>query len=201
MEQLVWPSSRLFCGGNNKKSIIRTLSARSIGGVGRWGSCLVFKFFGYNCKILWSSYIPCSQIWHIYVIYVEECVHQLWHMTGFQLFCVNRDGCHMCCRAFSLFHSFGEFMISPIHYMYIHYIICQSKDYVYGLMTLVCLPGLVLTDLSWTYFMCSGNIVMRQNRYIWRRVAMFKKGSSPLICNIFSDVFRVFDIEQNKWLN
>ena len=32
------------------------------------------------------------------------------------------------------FTPFGEFMISPIHY-YIHYIICQSKDYVYGLMT------------------------------------------------------------------
>ena len=30
---------------------------------------------------------------------------------------------------------FGEFMILPIHYIYIHYIICQSKDYVYGLMT------------------------------------------------------------------
>ena len=36
--------------------------------------------------------------------------------------------------------------------IYIHYIICQSKDYVYGLMiTLACLPGLVLTALSWTY--------------------------------------------------
>ena len=41
--------------------------------------------------------------------------------------------------------------ISPIHY-YIHYRICQSKDYVYGLMTPVCLPGLVLTALSCTYF-------------------------------------------------
>ena len=37
------------------------------------------------------------------------------------------------------------------HSLYIHYIICQSKDYVYGLMTLVCLPGLVLTAFSWTY--------------------------------------------------
>ena len=43
------------------------------------------------------------------------------------------------------FTPFGEFMILPIHYMalYIHCIICQSKDYVYGLMTMVCLPGLV----------------------------------------------------------
>ena len=29
------------------------------------------------------------------------------------------------------FTPFGEFMISPIHYNYIHNIICQSKDYVY----------------------------------------------------------------------
>ena len=36
-------------------------------------------------------------------------------------------------------------------------------------MTLVCLPGLVLTDLSWTYFMCSGNIVRLQNRYMKKR--------------------------------
>ena len=41
------------------------------------------------------------------------------------------------------FTPFGEFMISPIY---------PSKDYVHGLMTPVCLPGLVLTALSWTYF-------------------------------------------------
>ena len=29
------------------------------------------------------------------------------------------------------------------HSLYLHYRICQSKDYVYELMTLVCLPGLV----------------------------------------------------------
>ena len=31
------------------------------------------------------------------------CSQQLWHMTGFQLFCVNRDGCHMWGRKCSLF--------------------------------------------------------------------------------------------------
>ena len=47
----------------------------------------------------------------------------------------------------------GEFMISLFHYtVYIHYRIGQSWNYVYGLMTLVCLPGLVLTILSRTYF-------------------------------------------------
>ena len=44
-------------------------------------------------------------------------------MTGFQLFCVNCDGCHMWGRKCSLFpeHSFtvfGEFMISSFHYVY-----------------------------------------------------------------------------------
>ena len=34
------------------------------------------------------------------VTYVEGFVHQLWHMTGFQLFC---DGCHMWGRKCSLF--------------------------------------------------------------------------------------------------
>ena len=42
-------------------------------------------------------------------------------------------------------------MISPIYYC-IYDIICQSKDYGYGLVTLVRLPGLVLTALSWTLF-------------------------------------------------
>ena len=42
------------------------------------------------------------------------------------------------------FTPFGEFMISPIHYIYIiYYWICQFYDYVYGLMTLVWLPELV----------------------------------------------------------
>ena len=44
-------------------------------------------------------------------------------MTGFQLFGENRDGCHMWGRKCSLFPEhiislpFGEFMISPIHYI------------------------------------------------------------------------------------
>ena len=37
-------------------------------------------------------------------------------------------------------NSYAAMSGSPL---YIHYIICQSKDYVYELMTLVCLPGLV----------------------------------------------------------
>ena len=50
--------------------------------------------------------------------------------------------------------SFGEFMISPIYYIYIiYYWICQFYDYVHGLMTLACLPGLFAwTALSRTYF-------------------------------------------------
>ena len=38
-----------------------------------------------------------------------------------------------------------------IYYIYI----CESGDYICGLMTLVYLPGLVLTALSRTYFIVS----------------------------------------------
>ena len=48
------------------------------------------------------------------------------------------------------FTPFGELMISPIRY--IHSRFCQCYDYAYGLRSLVCLPGLVGTALSRTYF-------------------------------------------------
>ena len=35
---------------------------------------------------------------------------------------------------------FGEFMISPMHYIYITELV-ESWDHVYGIITLVCLPG------------------------------------------------------------
>ena len=57
------------------------------------------------------------------------------------------DGCHMWGRKCSLF---PEHLISLPFIIYTCRI-CQSKDYVYGLMTLVCWPGLVLTALSWNY--------------------------------------------------
>ena len=91
-------------------------------------------------KILWSSHRPCSQIWHLcvtYVTYVEGFVHQLWHMTGFQLFWANRDGCHMWGRKCSLF---PEHMILfhlgsswLTHSLYIHYLsvwgLCLGINY------------------------------------------------------------------------
>ena len=90
----------------------------------------------YFSEIIWSSYRPCSQIWHLCVIYVEGFVHQRWHMTGFQLFCVNRDGCCMWGRKYSTlsatpdFTPFVEFMVSPIHYVYI-YIDIYGYRYIY----------------------------------------------------------------------
>ena len=48
------------------------------------------------------------------------------------------------------FTPFGEFMISPIDY-YIHYIICQFWDYVYGLMTGL-FSWICPTAFSRTYF-------------------------------------------------
>ena len=81
----------------------------------------------YFSEILWSSYRPCSHIGHLCVTYVDWSVHWLWHMTVFQLFCVNRDGCHMWGRKCSLF---SEHLISlPLGsswfysfaiYMYLH---------------------------------------------------------------------------------
>ena len=89
----------------------------------------------YFSEILWSSCRPCSQIWRLYV---EGFVHQLWHVTGFQLLGVNRDGCHIWGKKCSLF---PEHLISlPLggswFYLFIIYTLQNlSKDYVYGLMT------------------------------------------------------------------
>ena len=47
-------------------------------------------------------------------------------------------------------HSSGTPDFTPFHPFIIYTL--QSKDYVYELMTRVCLPGLVWTALSWTYF-------------------------------------------------
>ena len=47
------------------------------------------------------------------------------------------------------FTPLGEFMIFT-HSLYIHYIICQSYDYVHGLMTGL-FARISPTDLSWTY--------------------------------------------------
>ena len=50
----------------------------------------------------------------------------------------NSDGYHMWGRKCSLFpeHLISLYLgSSPIHYIYMYYIICQSEDYVYGIMT------------------------------------------------------------------
>ena len=104
-------------------------------------------------KIIWS-YRPCRQIWHFCISYAEWFVHQLWHMTRFRLL-LNRDWYHMWGRRkCSLFKEHLISLSVGVHYfthaLYIHYIMCQSKDYVYGLMTLVWLHGLVW--LLWDLF-------------------------------------------------
>ena len=47
-------------------------------------------------------------------------VYRVRHMTGFQLLCVNHDGCHMWGRKCSLF----QVHMIHNHSLYIHYIIC-----------------------------------------------------------------------------
>ena len=49
-----------------------------------------------------------------------------------------KETCQICNALLSV----GEVMVSPINY-YIHYRICQSCDYINGLVTLDCLPGLI----------------------------------------------------------
>ena len=71
-------------------------------------------------------------------------------MTGFQLFfdvvTVPHVGQEMLTLSGTTdFTPLGEFMISPNRYTCIYiYIICQSWDYVYGLMSMVCLPGFLV---------------------------------------------------------
>ena len=87
-----------------------------------------------------------------------------WHMTGFQLLfrCIATgatcgEGKMLTYSGTHDFTLFGEFMISPIHY--IHNIICQSTNYVYGWMVLVCLAGLV-------WLLCLGLVLYVAQTYV-----------------------------------
>ena len=89
-------------------------------------------------------------------------------MTGLQLFGVNRDGCRMWGRKMLTlsgthnFTPFGEFMISPIHYIYIIYTECvslrttlrlQINDF--GLFVWICLTSSSRTYfILWWWFYC-----------------------------------------------
>ena len=75
----------------------------------------------YFLEILWSPNIPCSQIWHLCVTYVE------WFTVTFDWFpviwCKSWRVPHVGQERLTLsgthaFTLFGEFMISPIHYIY-----------------------------------------------------------------------------------
>ena len=126
------------------------------------GSILVSELLrqGYSSQI-WHFCVTC---WRVY----SPTVPYDWFPVIFG----NRDGCHMWGRKCSLFQEhtislpLGSSMISPIHHTYIHYWICQSTDYVYGLMTPVCLPGLAdcfVSDLF--YLNCTvsvGELVLLQ---------------------------------------
>ena len=75
-----------------------------------------------------------TQICHFGVTYVEGFVHQLWYMTGYQLFmCIVMGD---TCGAGNA-HSFRNTWFQSLwgvhdftHSLYIHYRICQSWDYV-----------------------------------------------------------------------
>ena len=73
-------------------------------------------------------------------------------LTGFQLFWVYRDGCHMLMLSGTPdFTPFGEFMILLLNIYIVYYWICQFNDYVYWLMTDL-FAWISLAALSRTYF-------------------------------------------------
>ena len=97
----------------------------------------------------------CHICWRVW------CVHQLWHMTVFRLFCVSRDGCHMWVRKYSLFleHLISlHLRISWFHSFIINILLNLSDIWLCllnWLMTLVCLLGLVwLFCLGLIFIMC-----------------------------------------------
>ena len=107
-----------------------------------------------------TSYRPCSQIWLFCVTHIKGFVHQPWHMTGFQLFWVNRDDCHMQAKNSHPFRNTWFHSVWGVHdfthSLYIHCRICQSWDDVYGLMTGL-YTRLILTCFVWTYLITLGD--------------------------------------------
>ena len=119
-----------------------------------YSSRKLLTFFGNSMVII---HIPCSQIWHFCVTYIEWFGHQLWHIHDwFPVISVNCDGPHVG-QEISLFpehlislHFLGSswfcslWGVLDFTYNYIHFWICQYMyyDYIYRLMT----------GLFWTYF-------------------------------------------------
>ena len=70
-------------------------------------------------------------------------------MTGFQLLSENRNGCHVLGRKCSLVREhlsslpFGEFMITPAHYIYMYIYI-----YIYNLLVLALCLRIIESGLS-----------------------------------------------------
>ena len=126
-----------------------------------WNRDIPHGNFRLLSEILWSSYRPCSQIWHLCVIYVEWSVQWLWHMTGFQLFWINRDGCHMWGRKCSLF---PEHLILLIRYTYT---LCITEFV--SLRTMFTL-GLLINDSSlfaWISMSALPRTYVMQLEYVW----------------------------------
>ena len=90
------------------------------------GSILVSKLLKQGYSSTFRKFYCQTDLVHFCVTYVEPFVHQLWHMTGFQLLWVNRDGCHMWGRKCSLF---PEHLISlPVGNSWFHsFIILQGR--------------------------------------------------------------------------
>ena len=92
-------------------------------------------------------------MWHFCVTYVEGFLHQLCHMTGFQLFVEWMHTIPEHLVSLHLGSSWLPHIIYTVHNL--------SMDCDYGWMTLVCLPGSV-------WLICLGLIfITEKQRLIW----------------------------------
>ena len=97
-----------------------------------------YRYFTYNvtllcqCHICWMVWSPAKVTW-------------LGDMTSHR---VNRNECQTWVMNAHFFRNIWFHSLCRVHdfnHLYVHYIICQSEDYIYGLMTLVYLHGISLT--------------------------------------------------------
>ena len=90
-----------------------------------WGTDNLYRNFR---LLLGNSMVVINNLF----TYVEQFSHQLLHLTGLQLFVVNRDGCHIWGNKCSLYveHLISLPLVSswfhPIIIIYIYYIMCQN---------------------------------------------------------------------------
>ena len=149
--------------------------------------CLARIFFmeisDYLYEIRWSSYRHWTPIWFFWDKYVEGVIHRLWHMTGIQLFCVTRDGCHMWGKKISPFPVFMMSLHLGSLWSYPFIIVCILPNLpVFGLCLLIKWFDFVCLDksrtaLSWRFY--------HNNKYIKDSICIRANVNMYASCTIF----------------